>query len=58
MTGVPGKTNDFFANAGLGLNYFVTPFFGVRLDARYIILFAKPDNIKILNTTTGFFFRF
>jgi hypothetical protein len=46
------------SNTGFGLDFSVTPSIGVRLDARYIILFAETEKIKSLNTTVGFFFSF
>ena len=54
----PDKTLDPTADIGGGMQYLFRPNIGARLDARYIIIFAKPDNISSLNIMAGAFVKF
>lgn len=54
----PDKTLDPMANIGGGIRFLFRPNMGVRVDARYIIIFAKPDNISSLNIMAGAFMKF
>jgi opacity protein-like surface antigen len=54
----PGKTIDFLANIGTGVQFFVSPNVGIRLDLRYVMIFADPDNLSGLNGVAGIFFSF
>ena len=56
----PAKKNDFVINVGAGINYFVNQTFGVRFDARYLLILETDDHplINCLNITVGAFYRF
>lgn len=54
----PDKTLDPMVNIGGGIQYLLRPNVGARLDVRYMIIFAKPDNVSSLNLMAGVFTRF
>jgi len=49
----PEKTVDPLANIGAGVLFFVRPNIGIRLDLRYVMIFAEPDNLSGLNGVAG-----
>jgi len=49
----PEKTVDPLANIGVGVLFFVRPNIGIRLDLRYVMIFAEPDNLSGLNGVAG-----
>jgi outer membrane protein W len=49
----PEKTLDPLANIGAGVLVSVSPHFGIRLDLRYVMIFAEPDSISSLNGVAG-----
>lgn len=54
----PEKTMDAVANIGTGIRFFILSKLGVRLDLRYSLIFADPDNQNNLNLTAGLFVTF
>jgi len=50
---VPEKTVDPVASFGGGIRYKITSHFGLRLDFRYILIFAEPDNLSSMNGVFG-----
>jgi outer membrane beta-barrel protein len=54
----PEKTLDAVANFGAGLNYFMSDNFALRLDVRYVMIFADPKNVNNLSAVAGLSFRF
>lgn len=54
----PEKTIDPLVQFGGGIQYFVSPSVGARLDVRYILIFDNPDNISSLNIMAGAFIKF
>lgn len=54
----PEKTLDAVANFGAGLNYFVSDNLGLKLDVRYVMIFADPNNVNNLSAVVGLSFRF
>ncbi|NIM17775.1 MAG: outer membrane beta-barrel protein [Candidatus Aminicenantes bacterium] len=53
----PGKKVDFLINVGNGLQFYLSSNFGITLDARYIVIFDEPSNLKSLNLMAGVFFN-
>ena len=49
----PDKTIDPIANIGAGVQFFVRPNIVIRLDLRYVMIFAEPDNLSGLNGVAG-----
>ena len=49
----PDKTIDPLANIGAGVQFFVRPNIGIRLDLRYVMIFSEPDNLSGLNGVAG-----
>lgn len=56
--GLLDRTIDLFANTGFGLYFWVAPLFDVKIETRYIFMFAESESIKSLNVVVGFMFRF
>lgn len=54
----PDKTLDLMADIGGGIHYLFRPNAGVMVDIRYMIIFAKPDNVTGMNLMVGAFIRF
>jgi opacity protein-like surface antigen len=54
----PDKTIDLVANIGAGVQFFFRPNIGIRLDLRYVMIFAEPDNLSGLNGVAGISFFF
>jgi outer membrane protein W len=54
----PKRTADGVLQAGAGVQYFFGPKSGLRADVRYIMIFADPNTISVLNGIVGFFTRF
>ena len=54
----PDKSLDPMVNIGGGIQYLFRPNVGARVDVRYMIIFAKPDNVSSLNLMVGVFTRF
>ena len=54
----PESTTDALANFGAGLIYSISPSVGIRLDVRYVLIFAEPQSVKSLNAVLGASFRF
>jgi outer membrane protein W len=54
----PDNTIDPLANIGAGMLFFVRPNIGIRLDLRYVMIFAEPDNLSGLNGVAGISFFF
>jgi len=54
----PEKTIDPIANFGAGVQFFVRPNIGIRLDLRYVMIFAEPDTLSGLNGVAGVTFSF
>ncbi len=54
----PDKTIDPVANIGAGVQFFFRPNIGIRLDLRYVMIFAEPDNLSGLNGVAGISFFF
>jgi hypothetical protein len=56
----PAKKNDFVVNAGAGINYFINPTFGIRFDARYLIILKTDDHplINSFNVVGGIVYKF
>ena len=54
----PDKTIDPIANIGAGVQFFFRPNIGIRLDLRYVMIFAEPDNLSGLNGVAGISFFF
>jgi opacity protein-like surface antigen len=54
----PDKTIDPVANIGAGVQFFFRPNIGIRLDLRYVMIFAEPDNLSGLNGIAGISFFF
>jgi outer membrane protein W len=54
----PEKTLDAVANFGAGLNFFMSGNVALRLDARYVMIFADPKNVNSLSAVVGLSFRF
>lgn len=54
----PTKTLDAAANFGVGLNYFMSSRVALRLDVRYVMIFADPNNVNNLSAVVGLSFRF
>jgi outer membrane protein W len=52
------KTLNFFANAGGGLRYMVSPSLGFDIDLRYRLLFGDPDTTHGLIVGAGVFWKF
>lgn len=53
-----GERIDMQAHVGLGFNVFFTERFGLRLDARYVMIFDNPNRIDTLSSILGLFVRF
>jgi outer membrane beta-barrel protein len=54
----PEKTLDAVANFGAGLNYFLSGSMALKLDVRYVMIFADPNNVNNLSAVVGLSFRF
>lgn len=54
----PEKTLDAVANFGAGLNYFVSDNLAVKLDVRYVMILADPNNVNNLSAVIGLSFLF
>ena len=54
----PEKTIDPLANIGAGVQFFVSPNFGIRFDLRYVMIFTEPDSISSLNGVAGITYSF
>lgn len=54
----PDKTIDPVANVGAGVIFLVGPNLGIRLDLRYVMIFAKPDTLSALNGVAGISYSF
>ncbi|MFC2165848.1 outer membrane beta-barrel protein [Acidobacteriota bacterium] len=54
----PERKTDFLVQGGGGILLFISQDFGVRIDARYIYIFADPNAVKSLNATAGIIIRF
>jgi OOP family OmpA-OmpF porin len=54
----PDKTLDAVFNFGAGLHYFVTDSMALKLDVRYVMIFADPNNVNNLSAVVGLSFRF
>lgn len=54
----PERTFDPMANFGAGVRFFLRPNIAIRLDLRYMMIFAKSDTLGTLNGTAGIFFSF
>jgi outer membrane beta-barrel protein len=54
----PEKTLDAVFNFGAGLNYFLSESMALKLDVRYVMIFADPNNVNNLSTVVGVVFRF
>jgi outer membrane beta-barrel protein len=54
----PEKTLDAVANFGAGLNYFMSDSVALRLDIRYVKIFADPKTVNNLSAVVGLSFRF
>ncbi len=54
----PVKTTDSLAQVGGGIHYLLSSNAGVRLDVRYVLIFADPDNVSSVNIMAGAFIRF
>ncbi len=55
---VPEEAFDFLTNIGAGIQYFINPNFGARLDFRYVLIFDDPNNVISFNVVVGGFLRF
>jgi len=55
---VPEKTLDAVANFGAGLNYLMSDSIALKLDVRYVMIFADPNNVNNLSAVVGLSFRF
>jgi opacity protein-like surface antigen len=53
----PDRKGDLLFNVGAGVQYWFTGSLGVFMDARYIMIFAKPDSIGSINVTAGLSFK-
>lgn len=53
----PNKKNNFLINVGNGLQFYLSANFGITVDARYIVIFDEPSNLKSLNLMAGVFFN-
>ena len=56
--GTPAKTMSPFAEAGGGLKIMFSASLGLRVDARYRMLFASPDKVHSLIGAAGLVWRF
>jgi outer membrane protein W len=54
----PDKTIDPVANVGAGMLFSLSPNLGIRLDLRYVMIFADPDTLSSLNGVAGITFSF
>jgi outer membrane beta-barrel protein len=54
----PEKTLDAVFNFGAGLNYYVSDSVALKLDVRYVMIFADPNNVNNLSSVAGLLFRF
>jgi hypothetical protein len=54
----PERKTDLLAQGGGGILLFMSQEFGLRLDARYIYIFADPNAVKSISATAGIFVRF
>ena len=54
----PDKTLDPLANVGAGVLFSLGPSAGIRLDLRYVMIFADPDMLSSLNGCVGIAFSF
>ncbi len=54
----PEKSIDPLANIGAGIQLLASPNFGIRLDLRYVMIFAEPDSISSLNGVIGITYSF
>jgi len=54
----PERKTDFLIQGGGGILLFMSREFGLRIDARYISIYADPDAVKSINGTAGIFVRF
>ena len=54
----PDKTIDPVANVGAGMLFSLSPNLGIRLDLRYVMIFADPDMLSSLNRVAGITFSF
>jgi outer membrane protein W len=53
----PERKLDFLFNIGNGFQISISPKFGITVDARYMVVFSKPSNLKSLNLMAGVFFN-
>ncbi len=58
MLEAPEKTLDAVFNFGAGLNYFLSDSMALKLDVRYVMIFADPNNVNNLSAVVGLSFRF
>jgi len=49
---------DFLAQGGAGKLLLMSQAFGLRIDGRYVYIFADPNAVKSINATAGIFLRF
>lgn len=54
----PEKTLDAVFNFGAGLHYFMSDSMALKLDVRYVMIFADPNNVNNLSAVVGLTFRF
>jgi opacity protein-like surface antigen len=54
----PEKTLDVVFNFGAGLNIFLSDSVALKLDVRYVMIFADPNNVNNLSAVAGLGFRF
>ncbi len=54
----PDKTIDPLVNMGAGVQFFIRPNLGIRLDLRYVMIFADPDTLSGLNGVVGISYFF
>jgi outer membrane protein W len=54
----PEKTIDPLVNVGAGILFDVSSSFGLRLDLRYVMIFAEPDSIGSVNAVAGITYSF
>ncbi len=54
----PEKTLDAVFNFGAGLSYFLSNSMALKLDIRYVMILADPNNVNNLSTVVGLSFRF
>jgi outer membrane protein W len=54
----PDKTIDPVANIGAGMLFSFGSNLGIRLDLRYVMIFADPDMLSSVNGVVGFTYSF